>query len=1175
MFTHLHVHTIYSLLDGMNKVKELVAKVKSLGQTAVAITDHGVMYGAVKFFDACKSAGIKPIIGCEVYVAPTDRFIKEEVNDEKYYHLILLCKNELGYKNLCKLVTRSNTEGLYYKPRIDFNLLKEFHDGLICLSACVAGEVPSNVIKGDIEKAKQTALKYKDLFGEDYYLEIQNHGLQEEILVRQELTKMSAELGIKLVATNDCHYLNTEDAEAHEWLLAMQTKKTMNDPDRLIYSGDYSVLSEEEMRSKFPSQPEAIENTQEIVDKCNFEFVYAHSPAEYRMPKVVIPEIYGTDYFGYIKDEAYKGLDIRYPEGHPEREQAIKNLDFELGIIKQMGFAEYFLDTRKTILWARENGILVGPGRGSGAGSTLNYCLAITDLDPIKYGLLFERFLNPERVSMPDIDVDYCYSHKDDVIKSEADSNGIENFCKIQTLGSMKAKCVVRDVARVAGYEPSVGNKIAKMIPNDTKITLSEAYAQNPDLQAYITSEPGLKKVWDISLKIEGLKKSAGTHACGHVPVPVPCEDLFPCSVDKKTGYLVCQYDMAEVEHLGNLKKDLLMLRNLTIIEVAHKDIKEHYGVDVPFWTNEVLNDKEALKLFWNGETNGVFQFESEGMKKFMKELKPDCFEDIIAGVSLYRPGPMDYIPDYIAGKHNPSQVKYLCPELEPILSPTYGQIVYQEQVMRICTDLAGFSKGRSDKVRKAMGKKQLDVMLAEKDNFLYGNAEANVPGCKGNGIDLKIAEEIWNRMEKFAEYAFNKSHAACYAAISMQTAYLKAHYPAEFFAGLLTSVSDNLKKLSIYILECKKTGIIIHNPDVNNSDVIFKANINGSITYGLSSIRSLGYKIVDDIINERTQNGPFTSISNLVRRMSEVKITKAHIIALTKAGALDSFGFTRASIIAGAEKLISNVRKEDKGCKDQLTFFDIDESFKMEIEDKDLLPSVDEMSAKDLLFNEKDATGLYISGHPFDEYVPMLPNTYSTTSKFASFENEEDDENEVSFIDDESSSSKNTYEFYEGEKVFIGGIITDAKKFYTHKDNKPMSVFQLSDAYGEVKCVAFPNEYEVYKDIIVDDTPVVLQGEVKLDERDNSPTLCVKGMYTLDMVPMFAAITAHDKDEAEKVAANLKRYTSRNGSDAFLVEYIERNGEKKRSIMNFDRNAFDFQDVMKNFTWRKLVKYY
>lgn len=700
-FVHLHLHTDYSLQDGLGKVKDYVARAKDLGMTAMAITDHGTAAGLVDFHDACRAAGIKPILGCECYMATGSRFDKSKDADEKnYHHLILLVKNDVGYKNLCILVSRSNTEGFYYKPRIDFELLSEHHDGLICLSACIAGEVPRLIIKGDLDGARETILKYKDLFGEDYYLEIQNHGILEESIVATQLIRFSKELGVKLVCTNDCHYVRSEDAEAHDWLICMQQAKNVGDENRMRYHGDYSLKSEDEMRDLFPGFQDAFDNTVEVANKCDFTFETGH----YRMPKVVIPDSYNGDYNKYLEDEAWRGLSERYPGEHPERIEATRRLSYELGIVKQMEFAEYFLDIRKTIMYAKTHDILVGPGRGSGAGSILNYCLRITDIDPLRYDLLFERFLNPERVSMPDIDTDFDYAFKNIIIKSESDSNGKDCFAKIQTFGTMLAKGVLRDCARVAGYPVKVGEELAKMIPDDLGITLDQAYEKNPDIKAYIGEDKGLKKLWEIAKKLEGVKKSAGTHACGHIPTPIPCEQLFPVSVDKESGYLVCQYNMSDAEHLGNLKKDLLMLRNLTVINVARRLVKENYGVDIPFWTDEIVNDKEALEMISRGDTDGVFQLESDGMKDFMKNLKPDCFEDIIAGVSLYRPGPMDFIPQYIEGKKRPETVTYLVPELEPVLKPTYGVIVYQEQVMLITQRLANFTMGHADVIRKAMG---------------------------------------------------------------------------------------------------------------------------------------------------------------------------------------------------------------------------------------------------------------------------------------------------------------------------------------------------------------------------------------------------------------------------------------------------------------------------------------
>ena len=697
-FVHLHCHSQFSLLDGMSKIPEMVKKVKDLGMKACALTDHGVCYGLVDFYNECKKQGIKPILGCEFYEAPGSRFDKDSEN--KYYHLIILVKNETGYKNLCLLTSRSNTEGFYYKPRIDMELLEKHHEGLICLSACLAGRIPQDIVHGEIEKAKEDILWYKNLFGEDFYLEIQNHGIREEAIVAQELVRFSREFGIKLVCTNDSHYVNPEDAEAHEWLLCLQTQKKITDPDRLVYKGDYSIKSPEEMRNLFPSLPEAFDNTVEIAEKCNFDFEFGH----YRMPKVKIPPEYGEDFFGYMEHLAWEGFEKRYPEGYEKREQARKDLEYELSVVKQMGFAEYFLDIRKTIVWAKDNSILVGPGRGSGAGSKLCYCLYITDIDPIPYDLLFERFLNPERVSMPDIDTDYDYAHKDEIIAFEANDAGYDHFSKIQTFVTMAAKGILRDLARVAGYPVSIGDELASFIPKGPDVTLSDAWENNPDLRDYINKSPEMQHLWKLALRLEGTNKSSSTHACGHISVPEPCENIYPVSVDQESGYLVCQYNMVEAEHLGNLKKDLLMLRNLTIIDIAHKAIKERYGIDVPLWTDKILNNKKALEMISIGDTNGVFQLESEGMKNFMRQLKPTCFEDIIAGVALYRPGPMDFIPAYIQGKHDPSSITYLTPELKPILENTYGQIVYQEQVMRIVRDLGGFTMGRADVVRKAMG---------------------------------------------------------------------------------------------------------------------------------------------------------------------------------------------------------------------------------------------------------------------------------------------------------------------------------------------------------------------------------------------------------------------------------------------------------------------------------------
>lgn len=1027
-FVHLHNHTDYSLLDGMTHIKDAVSKVKSDGQTALAITDHGSCYGLPNFYNECKKQGIKPILGCEVYEAPVSRFDKSwkerkkakkgESEEEKesisltgnvYYHTILLVKNAKGYENLCHLVTKSNTEGFYHKPRIDRELLEQYHDGLICLSACLAGRIAQDILRNP-DKTREDILWYKNLFGEDFYLEIQNHGIPEEMCVSEELVRYSDELGIKLVCTNDCHYLNSDDGEAHDWLMCMQTGKTINDASRMTYTGDYSVKTEEEMRKLFPSLPEAFDNTVEIADKCNFEFVFG----QYRMPKVIIPDEWNGDYFGYLESEAWKGYEKRYPKNNEYRDRAKERLAYELSIIKDMGFAEYFLDTRKTIMWAKSHDILVGVGRGSGAGSVMNYCLEITDVNPLRYDLLFERFLNPERVSMPDIDVDYDYAYKDDVVRFEAESNGLDKFCKIQTIQSMFAKSIVRGCAKVAGFDTIVGTSLAKMIPENAK-NLEDAYGLNPSIEAYLKTDDRIRKIWDICLKLEGCKKSGGTHACGHIPTPVPCEELFPCRVDDETGYLVCQYDMSEAEHLGNLKKDLLMLRNLTIIDVARKGIKAHYGIDVPLWNETVLYDMDALKLFWTGDTLGIFQFESAGITKFMSELKPDTFEDIVAGVALYRPGPMDYIPDYISGKKNPKTIHYLCKELEPILKNTYGVIVYQEQVMQICTDLAGFTMGHADIVRKAMGKKKKDIMDAEKPNFLRG--------CKDNGIAEEVAIEIWSRMEKFAEYAFNKSHAVCYACISMETAYLKAHYPIEFMAGLLSSVMDDTDKLVPYLHECKNMGIRVAHPDINTSLSMFKAE-KDYIVYGLASIKGISRGVIDEISTDRNTKGTFTSFADFRRR---IKVKKNVLENLIKAGAMDSFG-NRHSMLEEAKKEI----KKSKQVEGQISLFDNDHT-----DDKTYLDDLTEYNRMALLGMEKEATGLYLSGHPVDNVKRYLNET------------------EIIRINEEDTG------FEEGLNISVIGILTEVTKRYTKKDNKAMASIIIEDETSQIRGVIFPKQFD------------------------------------------------------------------------------------------------------------------
>ncbi len=1165
MFTHLHVHTEYSLLDGMGKIKDVVTKVKASGMSACAITDHGVSYGLPDFYAECKNQGIKPILGCEVYEAPKSRFDKKSENEDKnYHHLNLLAKDDQGYKNLCKLISRSNTEGFYYKPRIDQDLLQQYHEGLVCLSGCIAGRLPRTLLKEGYEAAKKTALWYKDLFKDDYYLEIQNHGIREEAVIAQEFVRMSKELDIKLVCTNDCHYINSEDAKAHEWLICMQTGKTLNEP-HMVYQGDYSIKTEEEMRKLFPNIPEAFDNTIEITDKCNFEFEYGN----YRMPKVVIPEEYGTDYFAYLEHLAWEGYKEKYPQNDPEKEQAKKDVEFELSVVKEMGFSEYFLDTRKTVIWAKEHGILVGPGRGSAAGSRMCYCIGITDIDPIKYNLLFERFLNPERISMPDIDVDYDYAHKDEVVAFEAASNGSDCFSKIQTFGTMKVKNVLRDCARVAGYPASTGSTLTKFIPTkimDTQkgemtnnVTLKRCYEQIPELVDYIR-ENNLEELWKIALKLEGLKKSASTHACGHIPTPIPCEELYPVSLDK-SGYLVCQYNMTEAEHLGNLKKDLLMLRNLTIIDAAHKEINKRYGVVVPLWSEEILNDKDALSLISAGKTDGVFQLESEGMKKFLKELKPSCFEDVIAGVSLYRPGPMDYIPQYIEGKQHPANITYLTPQLEPILSATYGVIVYQEQVMQIVRVLAGFSMGRADLVRKAMGKKKIEVMEEEGKNFIYGNDSLNIKGCIKNGISEDIANELYDQMIDFAKYAFNKSHAACYAAVSMQTAYLKSHYFLEFEAGLLTSVMDKTSKLSKYYAEAISTNVVIDKPDINQSDINFCVAADNELSFGLLAIKSVGRNILQQIIAERSKNGRYKTLTDFLKRNPDIE--KSAMTALIKAGAFDSIcQKSRKAMVSAIEAdILKGIRKEQSSIiPGQISLFNIISEEQENLDITDSFNDMREYSKKELLRAEKEAVGFYLSGSPLDEYTLYINRACNVTcSVFSSGEDADEDSYDSPF----DETPEENYDI--PDVVKIAGILTSVKKIVTKKGSQ-MAFITIEDRTGDLSVTVFPKQYEKFAGILTDEhIDDVIYVEGKYDSDTDNSSLIADKITDLNMLPKTIFLKFRDMQEYMNNKEYIEKFISKNeGTNDNIYIYLDFNKQCKmiKGCIRYNPDGFaELQD--------------
>ena len=963
-FTHLHVHTEYSLLDGSNKIKECVKRVKELGMDSVAITDHGVMYGVIDFYRAARAEGIKPILGCEVYVAPNSRFDKELTGgEERYHHLVLLAENNQGYANLMKIVSRGFTEGYYYKPRVDMEVLREFHEGIIALSACLAGEVPRYIEKGMIEEAKQAALKYQDCFGKDnYFLELQDHGIPMQQTVNAALLSMSRELDIPLVATNDVHYTRAEDAQAHDILLCIQTGKVVTDENRMRYEGgQYFIKSEEQMKELFPYALEALENTHKIAERCNVEIEFGVT----KLPKFEVPQ--GYDSWTYLNKLCMDGLKERYPDDDGTLKE---RLDYELSTIRRMGYVDYFLIVWDFINYAKENGIPVGPGRGSAAGAIVSYCLKITDIDPIRYNLLFERFLNPERVSMPDIDIDFCYERRQEVIDYVRRKYGADKVVQIVTFGTMAAKGVIRDVARVLDLPYSFGDTLAKMIPNELNITLQKALDMNPELRSRYDTEEQVKNLLDMCMKLEGLPRHTSMHAAGVVICQKPAEEFVPLSRGSD-GSITTQFTMTTIEELGLLKMDFLGLRTLTVIKDAVDLVRQDTGKELSMG-NIDYNDPKVLDFIGTGKTDGVFQLESGGMKNFMKELRPQSLEDIIAGISLYRPGPMDFIPRYIKGKNNPESITYETPLLEPILSPTYGCIVYQEQVMQIVRELGGYTLGRSDLVRRAMSKKKQAVMEKEKANFVYGNPEEGVPGCISRGISEAVADHIYEEMMDFAKYAFNKSHAACYAVVSYQTAFLKYYYPLEFMAALMTSVIDNSAKVTEYIMSCRSMGIEILPPDVNYSLAGFSVQ-DGKIRFALTALKSVGRPVIEGIVAERAANGNYKTLEDFITRTSELDINKRVIENLIKAGAFDSLPGTRKQKMFVYAGLVDRLVKDKKNnLVGQMSLFDlVGEEEKSDFHTP--LPDVGEFDRQELLAYEKEVVGFYISGHPLEEYKTFL----------------------------------------------------------------------------------------------------------------------------------------------------------------------------------------------------------
>ena len=1094
-FTHLHVHTEYSLLDGSSKIKEITKRAAELGMDSLAITDHGVMYGVIDFYKAAREAGIKPVLGCEVYVAPGSRFDKEAgTGEDKYNHLVLLAENNTGYQNLMKIVSRGFTEGFYYKPRVDKELLREFHEGIIATSACLAGEVQRYLARGMYEEAKRVALSYQDIFGKDnFFLELQDHGIAEQHYVNPQLLRMSEETGIELICTNDVHYTYADDADAHDILLCIQTGKKVTDENRMRYTGgQYYLKSPEEMAELFKYAPQAVANTEKIAERCNVEIEFGVT----KLPKFAVPQGYTS--WTYLNYLCYEGLKKRYPDQAADisvdefvrlaNEEAVEDrkdvvikiaedtnnifqrLAYELSVIYSMGYVDYFLIVWDYINFAKRHDIPVGPGRGSAAGSIVSYCLEITDLDPIKYSLIFERFLNPERVSMPDIDVDFCYERRQEVIDYVVEKYGKDCVSQIVTFGTMAARAVIKDVGRVLDLPYAMVDNIAKMVPREIGITIDKALAENPDLKSEYENNEVVKDLIDKSKRLEGLPRHASMHAAGVLICGKPVEDYVPLSTGSD-GAVVAQFVMTTLEELGLLKMDFLGLRTLTVIKDAENLIKK-YNKD--FSIHDIdYSDKGVFDAISTGKCDGIFQLESAGMKSFMKELKPRSLEDLIAGISLYRPGPMDFIPQYIKGKNNQDSVTYACPQLEAILKPTYGCIVYQEQVMQIVRDLAGYSWGRSDLVRRAMSKKKAYVMEQERKNFIYGNPDEGVKGCVNNGIDEKVAGKIYDDMIDFAKYAFNKSHAACYAVVSFQTAYLKTYYPVEFMAALMTSVIDNTSKVAGYIYACKQMNIGILPPDVNESQMEFTVE-NGKIRFAMAAIKSLGRPTIQAILKERGENGSFVSMQDFVTRMSHA-LNKRAIENFVKAGAFDTFGHTRKSMMIVSESMLDSAIKHNKdSMSGQMSLFDFAaEEDKKAFEIR--IPDVAEYTKEELLGYEKEILGVYVSGHPLDEYTGMV-NKYITNVS-SDFE-----------VDDELGETKAR----DGAIATIGGLITE-KTIKTTKKGQLMAFLTVEDVVGTVEVVVFPNSFTANRVVIDHAEKVFVTGKVQANVDENAKLICDK----------------------------------------------------------------------------------
>ena len=1117
-FTHLHVHTEYSLLDGSNKIKEYVKRLKELGMDSGAITDHGVMFGVIDFYKEAKAQGIKPILGCEVYVAPNSRFDKEVTGGEdRYYHLVLLAENNQGYSNLMKIVSRGFTEGYYYKPRVDMEVLNQFHEGIICLSACLAGEVQRDISKGLYDEAKKAALRYEACFGKgNYFLELQDHGIPEQKTVNAALVRMSKELDIPLVATNDIHYTYAEDAQAHDILLCIQTSKLVTDTNRMRYEGgQYYVKSELEMRQLFPYAQEALDNTAKIADRCNVEIEFGVT----KLPKFDVPE--GYDSWSYLNKLCFDGLAERYPD---DDGKLADKLHYELGVIQKMGYVDYFLIVWDFINWAKSHDIPVGPGRGSAAGSIVSYCLHITNIDPIRYNLLFERFLNPERVSMPDIDIDFCYERRQEVIEYVERKYGKDKVVQIVTFGTLAAKGVIRDVARVLDMPYNFADSISKMVPNELNMTLNRALELNPELRNLYEQNEQVHYLIDMCKKLEGLPRHTSMHAAGVVICQKPADEFVPLSRGSD-GAITTQFTMTTIEELGLLKMDFLGLRTLTVIKNAVRNVEKTHGIVIDVDKID-YDDKKVLASLGTGKTDGVFQLESQGMKNFMKELKPQNLEDVIAGISLYRPGPMDFIPSYIKGKNNPDLVTYETPQLEPILAPTYGCIVYQEQVMQIVRDLGGYTMGRSDLVRRAMSKKKAYVMEKERANFVHGNAEEGVPGCEANGIAPEIAEHIYGTMMDFDKYAFNKSHAACYAVVAYQTAYLKYYYPVEFMAALLTSVIDNPTKVSEYIMVCRNMNIQILPPDINEGEAGFSVSGN-AIRHALTAIKNIGRPVIDAIVKERTEHGKFNSLKNFIERTAGLDVNKRAIEHFIKSGAFDSFGCTRRQLMSVYVQILDSIQNGKKGVMSgQMSLFDIvSEEEKAELEIK--MPDVGEYDKELLLSFEKEVLGFYVSGHPMEEYEALWSKyiTAKTTDFYL------DEETHRTVVED-------------GSRATIGGMIMDKKIKYT-KNDQIMAFLTVEDMVGSVEVIVFPKDYEKNSYKLTDENKVFIQGRVSVEEERDGKLISEK-ITAFDEIPRKVWLKFPNMDSYISQEKQLFDSIAQSDGNDTIVIYLEDSKQMK-----------------------------